>query len=164
MVTEPTSNRPKFTVGEVVARCGVSKSTVRRRLREGAFPNACQDDSSNPQSPWRIPIEDLLAEGLNPGRPSPPDHVNPVREPTVDTTPDTTRDTTREPTVTLPLSEYRELLQAASQTEVLRELAWAWKAAHDTAQRQLPPAPAAPQAGVVVDVRDRKRRRLFSKF
>ncbi len=155
MATEPTLNRPVFTVGEVVDRCGVSKSTVKRRLREGAFPGAFQEEPANAQSPWRIPVEDLLAAGLNPGKPSPPDPQTPVTEPTA------------EPTVILRLSEYRELVEAAAQTDVLRELAWAWKAAHDTAQRQLPPAPAPAPAPAddpgVVDVRERKRRRLFSK-
>jgi hypothetical protein len=158
MVTEPTLNRPTFTVGEVVHRCGVSKSTVKRRLREGAFPNAYQDDPTNPQSPWRIPVEDLLAAGLNPGKPGPPDPQTPVTE--------LTAESATEPTVTLRLSEYRELVEAASQAEVLRELAWAWKTAHDTAQRQLPPSTSSStgnDAMAVVDVRDQKRRRLFRK-
>ena len=153
MATEPTLNRPIFTVGEVVDRCGVSKSTVKRRLRDGAFPGAFQEDPTNAQSPWQIPIEDLLAVGLNPGKPSPPDTPNPATEPT--------HEPAAEPTVTLPLSEYRQLVEAAAQTEVLRELAWAWKSAHDTAQRQLPPA--TEEAAPVVDLRDRRRRRLFSK-
>jgi hypothetical protein len=154
MATEPTAApppRPAFTVGEVVERCGVSKSTVKRRLREGSFPSAFQDDPANPQSPWRIPVEDLLAAGLNPGRPSPPDPPTPATE------------LPPEPTVTLPLGEYRRLVEAAAQAEVLRELSWAWKTAHDTAQRQLPAAPQAPPAPAVVDVRERKRRRLFGR-
>ena len=62
-------------------------------------------------------------------------------------------------TVTLPLSEYRQLVEASAQTEVLRELAWAWKTAHDTAQRQLPAVATPDDTAAVVDVRDRKRRR-----
>jgi hypothetical protein len=155
MATEPTLERPTFTVGEVVDRCGVSKSTVKRRLREGAFPGAFQEDPASAQSPWRIPVEDLLAAGLNPGKPSPPDPVNPVSEPMAERP--------VEPTVTLPLSEYRQLVEASAQTEVLRELAWAWKTAHDTAQRQLPAVAPPDDTAAIVDVRDRKRRRLFSK-
>lgn len=45
---------------------------MRRRLAEGAFPNAVRDEAGA----WTIPVEDLLAAGLRLGRPSrPPDPV-----------------------------------------------------------------------------------------
>lgn len=149
--SEPTLTRPTFTVGEVIERCGVSKSTVKRRLRDGAFPNATQDDPANPQSPWRIPIEDLLAAGLNPGRPTPPEGQTPVTEPIGDAPAGPV-----EPTVTLTLARYTELVEEAAKAEALQELAWAWKTAHDTAQRQLMPA-----AADVVDIRDQAPKRKW---
>lgn len=145
---EPTMTRPVFTVGEVIERCGVSKSTVKRRLREGAFPNAFQDEPENPQSPWRIPIEDLLAAGLNPGKPSAPEGVTPVAEPSTEPP--------AEPTVTLSLSQYTRLVEEAAKVETLQDLAWAWKTAHDTAQRQLMPPD-------VIDMRDQAKRRWFNR-
>lgn len=149
---EPLLNRPTFTVGEVIERCGVSKSTVKRRLRDGTFPNATQDDPANPQSPWRIPIEDLLAAGLNPGRPTPPEDRTPVTESTGDTPAGPV-----EPTVTLTLARYTELVEQAAKAEALQDLAWAWKTAHDTAQRQLMPGP-------VVDIREpAPKRKWFNR-
>lgn len=148
--SEPLLNRPTFTVGEVVERCGVSKSTVKRRLRDGAFPNATQDDPTNPQSPWRIPIEDLLAAGLNPGRPTPPEGQTPVTEPTGGTPA-----VPAEPTVALTLARYTELVEQAAKAEALQDLAWAWKTAHDTAQRQLMPSTD------ILDIREQTPKRKW---
>jgi hypothetical protein len=52
--------RPLFTLTEAEAVTGASRSTLRRRLREGAFPSAAQ----GPDGTWRVPVEDLLAAGL----------------------------------------------------------------------------------------------------
>src|SRR5690606_34453808 len=44
--------------------CKVSRSTVRRYREQGKFPNAVK----NPDRGWLVPVEDLLAAGLSPGR------------------------------------------------------------------------------------------------
>lgn len=59
-----STNRPSWTITEAATRCGVSKSTIRRYREDGKFPNAWKDSSKPPQ--WRIPLEDLLANGLKP--------------------------------------------------------------------------------------------------
>lgn len=63
------NERPRWTVAQAARECGVSADTIRRRLRSGAFPNA---DRSGKQGAWRIPVDDLIAAGLTPGKPSPP--------------------------------------------------------------------------------------------
>lgn len=131
-----------FTKSEAVARIAESESTVKKYLREGRFPNAIKDE----QGQWRIPASDLEAAGLTLLRPG-MQHPEP-----------TGKETPEEPTVTLPLSKYTQLVQDAARAQTLQDLAWAWKTAHDTAQRQLP---AAPQE--VVDVRETQRRRLFQR-
>ena len=45
-------------------------ATVRRRIKYGSFPNAEQVA----RGAWLIPVTDLIAAGLNPGQPTPPDH------------------------------------------------------------------------------------------
>lgn len=64
----------RFTEAEAARACDVSRSTLHRRRKAGEFPNAERDEQA-PGRPWRIPLADLLAAGLNPGRPAPPDEV-----------------------------------------------------------------------------------------
>ncbi|WP_350269433.1 hypothetical protein AAFP32_12690 [Brevibacterium sp. CBA3109] len=45
-------------------------ATIRRRIKNGSLPNAAQ----GARGAWTIPVTDLIAAGLNPGQPSPPDH------------------------------------------------------------------------------------------
>ena len=54
--------RPSWTINASADLCGVSKSTVRRYLDAGRFPNAFKDT----RGAWKIPIEDLLAVGWKP--------------------------------------------------------------------------------------------------
>lgn len=54
--------RPAWTLTEAVQHTGASRSTLRRYLAAGKFPNAYKDSSSA----WRFPLEDLLAAGLSP--------------------------------------------------------------------------------------------------
>lgn len=63
------STRPSWTITRAAAECGVSRDTIKRRRTAGGFPNAHQDQRGQ----WLIPLEDLLAAGLRPGAPSPPD-------------------------------------------------------------------------------------------
>ncbi|WP_211298979.1 helix-turn-helix transcriptional regulator, partial [Kineococcus rhizosphaerae] len=54
-----------LTVAETVAETGASESTIRRRLREKAFPGAVRETGGG----WRVPREDLVAAGLLTGSP-----------------------------------------------------------------------------------------------
>ncbi|MFZ2530016.1 MAG: hypothetical protein WAX14_20570 [Rhodococcus sp. (in: high G+C Gram-positive bacteria)] len=62
-----------LTVKEAVDATQTSESTVKRRLRAGAFPNAVQTADGK----WMIPLGDLSAAGLRPGKMSKPDPVTP---------------------------------------------------------------------------------------
>lgn len=64
------SSRPAWTLTEAVQRTGSSRSTLRRYLDAGKFPNAYKDSSKA----WRFPLEDLLAAGLTVSEP-PADHA-----------------------------------------------------------------------------------------
>lgn len=57
----PPLQRPMLTLSDAAAACSVSRSTIRRRREDGAFPNAVQDEAGA----WRIPVDDLLAAGLH---------------------------------------------------------------------------------------------------
>jgi len=69
------SDRPELTIKEAATACGVSTKTVRRRLDADKFPNARRLDgpAGTESGPWVIPVGDLIAAGLQPGKPSPPD-------------------------------------------------------------------------------------------
>lgn len=57
-----------FTIAQAAEACGVSRDTIKRRRAAGAFPNAVLEGGA-----WAVPLADLLAAGLQPGRPAPPD-------------------------------------------------------------------------------------------
>jgi hypothetical protein len=61
--------RPRLTLKQAAAACGVSLSTIRRRHERGEFPNAEKDVDGT----WQIPVPDLLAAGLRVNAPAPPD-------------------------------------------------------------------------------------------
>lgn len=63
------SARPSWTINRSAQECGVSPSTIKRRLREGKFPNAVQGAGGA----WMIPVQDLVLAGLKPGKPAPPE-------------------------------------------------------------------------------------------
>lgn len=54
------TNRPAFTLSEAAERTGASRSTMRRYREAGKFPNAYKGTDKQ----WRVPVEDLLANGL----------------------------------------------------------------------------------------------------
>lgn len=62
-MTPPSPLRWKLT--EAAQQCGVSRTTIKRRLDGGAFPNAEKDSSGR----WLIPVSDLTAAGFHPGKP-----------------------------------------------------------------------------------------------
>jgi len=51
-----------LTLREASDLTGASLRTLRRRLADGAFPNAVKDDG--PSGAWRLPVTDLEAAGL----------------------------------------------------------------------------------------------------
>ena len=57
-----------FTIAQAAEACGVSRDTIKRRRAAGAFPNAVLEGGA-----WAVPLADLLAAGLQPGRPAQPD-------------------------------------------------------------------------------------------
>jgi len=68
MITEQgAQQRPSWTLSEAAQHCSVSRSTVRRYRETGKFPNAVKD----PERGWIVPVGDLLAAGLRPGRSAP---------------------------------------------------------------------------------------------
>lgn len=69
-MTATGSPRPSWSVQQAARECGVSVATIRRRLKDGALPNAVQ----GARGAWTIPVTDLIAADLNPGKPSAPDH------------------------------------------------------------------------------------------
>ena len=64
--------RPVFTLKEAAEACQVSLKTIRRRRDKGDFPNSYRS-ATRAQSPWLIPVTDLIAAGLTPGKPAPPE-------------------------------------------------------------------------------------------
>lgn len=82
MTTPPTDQpaRPRWTLSEAARRTGTSRATLLRRIEAGKIPGATKTDSG-----WSIGVEDLLAAGFKPDRPSPPDpdhaHVQPPDQP-----------------------------------------------------------------------------------
>ena len=72
--------RPVFTLKEAVEACQVSLKTIRRRRDKGDFPNSYRS-ATRAQSPWLIPVTDLIAAGLTPGKPAPPEEPPGLAEP-----------------------------------------------------------------------------------
>ncbi|NKW34917.1 hypothetical protein GS942_23825 [Rhodococcus hoagii] len=64
---------PMLTVKEAVDATQTSESTIKRRLRAGSFPNAVRTADGK----WMIPLGDLSAAGLRPGKMAAPDPVTP---------------------------------------------------------------------------------------
>ena len=61
---DTTSNDKYYTLAEVAEIRDVSIDTVRRdRADRGRYPNARQRVSGDPNSPWEIPLSDLIAAG-----------------------------------------------------------------------------------------------------
>lgn len=63
-------SRLKWTLTQAAEQCSVSRSTIRRYRESGKFPNAEKIGGQ-----WRIPVTDLIAAGLRPGKPAPPEEL-----------------------------------------------------------------------------------------
>lgn len=61
-----------LTLTDAARATGVSRVTMRRYLDAGRFPNAFRDadSGSGALAPWRIPLDDLRAAGLDVDRPA----------------------------------------------------------------------------------------------
>ena len=55
-----------YTLTKAQEMTGASRSTLRRRLADGSFPNAVNGKTGA----WEIPVSDLLAAGLRVGAPA----------------------------------------------------------------------------------------------
>lgn len=53
-----------LTINEAAIVCGVSRDTIIRRMRAGAFPRRRRDSSGRLDGRWLIPLADLRAAGL----------------------------------------------------------------------------------------------------
>jgi len=75
-----------LTLPEAVTATGTSESTIRRRLREQAFPGAVRD----PRGGWRLPVVDLRAAGFTVSGPlvEAVPAVTPAPEPVIAADPD----------------------------------------------------------------------------
>ncbi len=65
----PVSEPRRLTIKQAVTETQSSESTIKRRLLGGAFPHAGQDTDGR----WLIPVTDLVAAGLRPGKRANPD-------------------------------------------------------------------------------------------
>ena len=63
------SDPRRLTIKQAVIETQSSESTIKRRLLGGAFPHAGQDTDGR----WLIPVTDLVAAGLRPGKRAKPD-------------------------------------------------------------------------------------------
>lgn len=54
------SKRPEFTIAQVTERFEVSRSTLRRGLSDGRFPDARKDETGR----WVIPVDNVLQAGF----------------------------------------------------------------------------------------------------
>jgi hypothetical protein len=65
--------RPALTVQQAAQATRVSRSTIKRRLAEQAFPNAYRADGRSKVQPgsWLIPVTDLIAAGYRLHAPGP---------------------------------------------------------------------------------------------
>src|SRR5689334_7777510 len=57
-----------LTIRDTAAACRLSPRTIRRKIADGAFPNAYKAgaDDAEPAGVWMIPVADLEAAGLSP--------------------------------------------------------------------------------------------------
>lgn len=63
---------PIWSASEAARRCGIGRATMTRRLQAGAIPGATRDEDGH----WQVPLSGLLAAGLHPDRPAPPEDVD----------------------------------------------------------------------------------------
>ena len=134
-----------FTLKEAARSCDVSAQTIRRRLRDDAFPNATKESLDGVET-WQIPLGDLLAAGFSPtsdGRPAPSE---PTPTPTTDVV-----DERPAPVQAIDVDKVAELraelVEAKHRAELAEARAEERQRSIDILERQvlmLMPGPAAP--------------------
>ena len=62
-MTDLDSTATDYVPNDAARLCGCSVDTIRRYRRDGRFPNAYRS-GDEPNSPWRIPLADLIGAGL----------------------------------------------------------------------------------------------------
>jgi hypothetical protein len=141
-MTTPGSPRPSWSIQQAARECGVSVATIRRRIKDGSLPNAVQ----GARGIWTIPVTDLIAAGLNPGQPSPPDHGQRVVTDLTQNDPDHSHDHGQNPSPEVSalhdleqklLTEQREVEHLRTQVSTLQNNLDDLR----TAMRMLEPAP-----------------------
>jgi hypothetical protein len=144
-----------LTLSQAADATGTSRSTIKRRRTDGAFPNAKQDDNGV----WTIPVSDLLGAGMILAVPgSEPGSAAAVEPPTL---------TQPEPgpaVMTLPVTEVIALNRRADRAEAERDAlrgqlatqARALELAEGVILRAIEaaPAPTTTPAAAVVDLRE----------
>ena len=127
--TEAT-DRPTFTVSSAAQVTGKSRRTIARMLDAEALPGATRDDSGA----WCIPLEALLAAGLQVHAPSPPDDQQEATERSL-----TPTEATEAEQLRAELADWRRRAEVAEAIAAERAAALAdVRSALDLAQRMLP--------------------------
>lgn len=60
---------PVWSATEAARRCGIGRATMTRKLQAGEIAGATRNDEGH----WQVPLTGLLAAGLRPDRPTPPE-------------------------------------------------------------------------------------------
>lgn len=60
-----------FSATQAATACGVSRTTIVRKIESGAITGATRGEDQA----WQVPLSGLYAAGYRPGEPSPPEHV-----------------------------------------------------------------------------------------
>lgn len=133
---------PVWSLREAVEHTGASRSTLQRRLKEGAVPGAERDEAGG----WRIPLAGLIAAGILPKQ-TPADTGPPAPDPAVEVVElraELAVERERRQAAEALAEAHRERAEAhRERAEAHRERADDLRAAVEALSRALPPAPSA---------------------
>lgn len=104
-----------YTLTEAADLTGVSRSTIRRRHKDGAFPNAYKDSEGN----WKVPLTDLEQAGI---RPRSSDRAQPKSARSAPVTLTSGQDPAQSPTPPVSASTERVVELAKRERELLLEV------------------------------------------
>lgn len=66
-----------FSATQAATACGVSRTTIVRKIESGDIAGATKSDTGA----WEVPLSGLLAAGYRPGEPTPPEQVQEPEQP-----------------------------------------------------------------------------------